>query len=61
MDLQVFIDILHKFAIEAKEQNVSITIQIYPDYTEITVEPFQAIKAVRNNGSVSEYVFKEDE
>lgn len=61
MDLNVFIDLIRALIEEVKENNVSITLTIYPDYSELNIEPYQAIKMLRNNGSETEYVFKEDE
>ena len=58
MDFEAFIDILRRLTQQCNEENVSITWTIYPDYTEVTIEPFQPMSKVINEGSTLYYEFK---
>lgn len=58
MDFESFVNTLRELSKRCKEENVSITWTIYPDYTEISVEPFQPMSKVINEGSTLYYEFK---
>ncbi len=52
-----FLNMLHDLSEQAKEERVEITLSIYPDHTEINVEPFQPITTIE--GSTIHYGEKE--
>lgn len=44
-----FVNMMHDLAEQAKEEGVCITLNIYADHTEMSVEPFQPITTIEGS------------
>ena len=51
MEYETFVNTIVALCNRCKKENVSITWTIYPDYSEISVEPFQPVSKITNGGS----------
>lgn len=58
MEFESFVNTIRELCERCRKENVSITWTIYPDYAEISVEPFQPVSKIVNEGSKLYYEFK---